>query len=85
MLTKTDLKQIGNLIDTKLDNRLQPINNNIANINKNLTNVNKDLKYLKKKVNRIDKTVSIVVKNYDEADVQLHRRVRRIEQHLALD
>lgn len=66
MLTKTDLNQIGNVVDGKLEP------------------VKEDLKYLKKKVNRIDKTVEIIVKNYDEGDVKLARRIKRIEQHLAL-
>ena len=39
--------------------------------------IKKDLKYLKK-------TVDIIVKNYDEGDVKLERKVRKIEQHLAL-
>lgn len=42
------------------------------------------MKYLKKKVNRIDKTVDLIVANYDEADVKLERRVKKIEQHLVL-
>lgn len=66
MVTKSDLKQIGNVVDEKLD----PIK--------------KDLKYLKKKVNRIDKTLSLTVKNYDEGDVKLERRVKIIEKHLDL-
>ncbi len=64
MLTKSDLNQIGIVIDSKLDTRLKPIK--------------KDLRYVKK-------TVDIIVKNYDEADVKLESRVRKIEQHLALE
>lgn len=63
MLTKSDLNQIGNVVDEKLDHKLKPIK--------------KDLKYLKE-------TVNIIAKNYDEGDVKLERRVKRIEQHLAL-
>jgi len=78
MLTKTDLNQIrevvheevDTIVDEKLDKRLEPIR--------------KDLKYLKKKVNRIDKTVNLIVRNYDEADVKLERRVRKIENHIGL-
>lgn len=70
MLTKTDLNQIGQVIDEKLDFKLKPIK--------------KDLKYLKKKVDRINKTVSLTVKNYDEGDVKLERRVRKIEAHVGL-
>ncbi|MEK7451180.1 MAG: hypothetical protein AAB662_04565 [Patescibacteria group bacterium] len=73
MLTKSDLSQIGNVIEEKLEP-----------IKKDLTGLKKDVKYLKKKVNRIDKTVSLTVKNYDEADVKLGRRVTKIEAHLGL-
>lgn len=39
--------------------------------------VKKDLKYIKK-------TVGLIAKNYDEGDVKLSRRVKRIEEHLNL-
>lgn len=77
MLTKSDLKQIGNVFDQRLEQGLEPIKSDLGN-------VKKDLKYLKKKVNRIDKTVSLVVKNYDEGDVKLARRVKRVEEHLGI-
>ena len=70
MLTKTDLSQIGKVIDERLDEKLEPVK-------KDLTSLKKDVKYLKK-------TVDIIVANYDEADVKLERRVKRIEHHLAL-
>lgn len=66
MLTKSDLNQIGNVVDEKLEP------------------VKKDIKYLKKKVNRIDKTLDLVVKKYDEEDVRVQKRVKRIETHLGL-
>jgi hypothetical protein len=81
MLTKTDLNQIGQVIDERLDSKLKQ---ELEPIKKDLTDLKKDAKYLKKKVNRIDETVNLIVKNYDEADVKLQRRVRRIEHHLAL-
>lgn len=63
MLTKSDLNEIGLLIDSRLDTKLKPIK--------------KDLKYLRK-------TTDIIVKNYDEGDVKLSRRLKRIENHLSL-
>lgn len=74
MLTKTDLQQIGKIVDDRLDQKLD----------EKLEPIKKDLKYLKKKVNRIDKTVSLTVKNYDEVDVRLEKRVRKIEEHIGL-
>ncbi len=59
--------------------------NQIRNvIGEELEPIKKDLKYLRKKVNRIDKTVSLTVKNYDEGDVKLERRVGKIEEHIGL-
>lgn len=81
MLTKSDLNQIGNVID----NKLEPIKKDLTILKTDVTILNKDVKYLKKKVNRIDRTVSLIVKNYDEADVKLEKRVRKIEHHLVLD
>lgn len=70
MLTKNDLQQIQKVVDTSLEQKLDPVKT--------------DLKYLRKKVNRINKTVGIIVKNYDEGDVKLAKRIKKIEQHLAL-
>ena len=39
--------------------------------------IKKDLRYLRK-------TVDLVVKNYDEGDVRLERKVKKIEDHLGL-
>lgn len=61
MLTKSDLSQIGNVVDEKLDSKLKPIK--------------KDLKYIKK-------TLDIVVQKYDEGDVKLERRLRKVEDNL---
>lgn len=80
-LTKSDLQQIGNVIDKKLGNRLkqelEPIKNDLETVKKDLNVVKKNVKYLKK-------TVDIIAKNYDTEDVKLQRRVRRIEEHLNL-
>lgn len=84
MLTKTDLSQIGNIIDEKLDNKLEPIKKDLTYLKRDVTDLKKDVKYLKKKVNKIDKTVSLTVRNYDEADVKLERRVRKVEEHISL-
>lgn len=88
MLTKTDLNQIRGVVheevDTVIEQKLEPIKKDLTYLKRDVIDLKKDAKYLKKKVNRIDKTVSLIVKNYDEEDVKLARRVRRIEQHLAL-
>ncbi|MBI3092947.1 MAG: hypothetical protein HYZ02_01785, partial [Candidatus Levybacteria bacterium] len=39
------------------------------------------LKPVKKDLRHLKKTVDIIAKNYDEGDVKLNRRVKRIEHH----
>jgi len=67
MLTKSDVQQIGRVIDERLEVKLE-----------------QKLKPIKKELLYIKKTVDLIAKNYDEADVKLDRRVRKIEQHLML-
>ena len=85
MLTKTDLNQIRNVVHGEIDVELKPIRKDLGQIGQvidekldiKLKPIKKDLRYLKK-------TVDLIVANYDEADVKLERRVKKIEQHLAL-
>lgn len=67
MPTKSDLQQIGNLMDEKLDETLD----------KKLKPIKKDLSYLKK-------TIDVLVKRTEEANVKLERRVKRIQNQLAI-
>ena len=71
MLTKSDLNQIRGVVHEEVDVIVE------EKLENKLKPIKKDLRYLKK-------TVNIIVKNYDEADVKLERRVRKIERHLAL-
>lgn len=80
MLTKSDLSQIKTIVQEGTQKIVQTETRQI--VQEELEPVKKDIKYLKKKVNRIDKTVNIIAKNYDEGDVNLGRRVKKIEHHL---
>lgn len=62
---------------SELDDRMKNVEVRVDNIQKDIKTSKKDLRY-------ISKTVDIIAKNYDEEDVKLNRRVRRIEQHLML-
>jgi predicted RND superfamily exporter protein len=44
----------------------------------------KDIKDVKKRVGKIEKTVNLIVKNYDEGDAMLTRRIKKLEQHVGL-
>lgn len=88
MLTKTDLNQIGQVIDQKLE----PIKKELSQVgqlideklDQKLEPIKKDLKSLKKDVGYLKKTANVIVASFDEADVKLEKRVRKIEHHLAL-
>ena len=84
---KEDLSQIGNVIDEKLEpikKDLTILKKDVTDLKSDVTILKKDVKYLKKKINRVDRTVSLTVKNYDEGDIKLERRVRKIEDHIGL-
>ncbi len=71
MLTKTDLSQIRGVVHEEVDVVVE------EKLEKKLKPIKKDLRYLRT-------TVDLIVKNYDEADVKLERRVRKIEHHVGL-
>lgn len=71
MLTKTDLNQIRGVVHEEVDVVVE------EKLESKLKPIKKDLRYLKK-------TVDIIVRNYDEADVKLQRRVKKIETPIGL-
>lgn len=71
MLTKTDLNQIRGVVREEVDTIVD------KKLDVKLKPIKKDLKYLRK-------TVKIIAKNYDEGDVMLARRVKKLEQHVGL-
>ncbi len=92
MLTKSDINQIGNVIDEKLDLKLKPIKVDINELKTDFDQLKTDVKGLKKdmKITRRDvtylkQTVGMIAKNYDEGDVRLERRVKKLEEHLSVN
>lgn len=111
-LTKSDLQQIGNVVDERLnkrfipvekrlggiedrlepvekrlgniEQRLVPVERGLSNIEDRLEPVEKGVKALRRDVRYLKRTVDIIARNYDEGDVLLARRVKRIEDHLSL-
>lgn len=70
MLTKDDLIAIGQVIDQRLDKRLKPIT--------------EDIKSMRSDLRKVQKDVRVMLAALDRADVELYKRVERIEQHLGL-
>lgn len=72
-LSKLEIKSVI----SDLDDRVKNVEVTVSTLDKDMKNVKKDLRYLKK-------SVDFVVKNYDEGDVLLGRRVKKIEEHLQI-
>ena len=70
-LTKSDLDQIRGVVHEEVETVVD------ERLDEKLKPITKELRYIRK-------TVEIIAKNYDEGDVKLDRRVRKIEQHLTL-
>lgn len=70
-LTKSDLDQIRGVVHEEVETVVD------ERLDEKLKPITKELRYIRK-------TVEIIGKNYDEGDVKLERRIRKIEQHLTL-
>jgi septal ring factor EnvC (AmiA/AmiB activator) len=70
MLTKDDLQAIDDILDTKLDKKLNPIES--------------DIKSLKHDMQEVQKDIRVMLAMLDRADVLLRQRVERIEEHLEI-
>lgn len=75
MLTKKDLLEIGKVVDERLEQKLE--DKLEQKLDQKLEPIKKDLSYLRK-------TINLVIKDYDEREVKLSRRVTKIEDHLNL-
>lgn len=72
MLTKTDLKQIDNLISKRLQN---------VAIKDSLK---EELKPIKSDVAKIRKDIDVIIALFDRKYINLRKRVEKIEEHLGL-
>ena len=72
MLTKTDLKAIENVIDNRLDVKLD----------QKLGPIHSDIKTIKKDVRKLKKDVGGVINMADRGLIRLEKRVEVIETHL---
>ena len=68
MFTKEQLRQV--------------ISEGVQNIETRVTILEKAIKIMKANINYIKKTLNIVVKNYDEGDHILGKRITKIENYL---
>ncbi|HLD79708.1 MAG TPA: hypothetical protein VJA18_04050, partial [Candidatus Nanoarchaeia archaeon] len=67
MLTKTDLEQIGLLIDK----RVEPLNKEVSSMRKEM----------RQGFKRVDRKINIVISGFDSEILDLRSRTSRIENH----
>lgn len=95
MLTQSDLTAIGKLLDNKLNLRLSPIEKRLdslemrmSSLEKRMDSLEKRIDSLERKVNRgfksVDRKLDTVIDYFDHQDIDLRKRVTRIETHLHL-
>ncbi|MFZ5844855.1 MAG: hypothetical protein ACOY0S_00090 [Patescibacteria group bacterium] len=77
MLTKTDLKQIGTIVDERLDKRLDE---NLKPIKNDFKGVKKTLDSIKKTLGSVKKTLDIHIRQTDRHLNYHHRRLVQLEE-----
>jgi archaellum component FlaC len=77
MLTREDLEQIGQVIDARLESKLEPISKQLDGVEKQLEVQDKDIKAIKR-------TVDLIGRTFNKDDVEILKRVERIEHHVGL-
>jgi len=87
MLTKQDLSQITNIIQTAI----QPVNNRLDKIDKKLNehdkkfdNIDTQFKTVNKKLNKLQKDLDVNIDFFDDYSVKHENRLESIEHHLGL-
>jgi len=71
MLTKNDLQAIREIVDERLDAKLEE-------------KLDKKLRPIKRNITKIKKNTETLIDHFDKRDIQLQKRVKRIEAHLNL-
>ena len=68
----------------QVQNDINELDDRMKNVEIRVDVVGNDARDIKKRVKKIEKDVNLIGRLFDEGDVKLERRVKRIEQHLAL-
>ncbi len=71
MLTKTDIKQIDNVVSKGIKKEISPIK--------------KDIRTLKSDVSEIRRDIKTLINYFDRKYLEIRARVERIEEHLNLE
>ncbi|MDO8269658.1 MAG: hypothetical protein Q7T54_03245 [Candidatus Levybacteria bacterium] len=86
-LTKNDLQEIGKIIRNELDpvkTDLSGVKTDLSGVKTDLSGVKTDIADLKKSVKKIERNVEDVLGFLDQKDVELGKRITKVEKHLNL-
>ena len=72
-LTNNDIQTLANLIDTKLDQKLQPINNELVNINSRLDKMDSRLDGMDSRLDGMDSRLDKMDIRLDKMDIRLDK------------
>lgn len=78
-LTNNDIQTLANLIDTKLDQKLQPINNELVNINSRLDKVDIRLDGMDSRLDGMDSRLDGMDSRLDKMDSRLDKMDIRLD------
>lgn len=78
MLTKQDLNAIGNLIDTKLENKLE------IKFEEKLTPIRNDIISIKKDVKKLRKDLTTTINFFDNRDLESKRIISKTRTDVGL-
>lgn len=71
------MQQLGDLLEQKLEQKLEPIRSDIKDLKK-------DTKFLKKEAKYLRDTANTLVEFFEEGDQKVLKRVQHLEDHLHL-
>ena len=77
-------EDIHNILEKVLAVQLKPILASLVSINGRLDNLEKEQKRQGRDIKKIKETLDVMIRSFNREDVQLHKRVKRIEDHLDL-
>lgn len=78
-LFEVEREHTSKLIDTKLDEKLEPIKSDVAGIQTELQEHGKQFKAVNRKLNRVQKDIKLVLKYHDEMHIRLRERIEALE------
>lgn len=81
MLTNNELKAIKDIVTETVGVQISPIITRLDRIEKDL----KPIKSIQQDIKKIRKTTDMMGRLFDKADVNLYKRVQKIEEHLHLE